>query len=214
VLPLAGKPVIAWTIEAALGVSRIDRLIVSTDDEEIARVAEDRGAEIPFRRPSALAQDRTPHLQVVEHAINWLRDNEGLRPDYLLTLQPTSPLRTAEDLEGVIRLAMERDAEAVVSVMETHIHPYLTRRLGDDGILTEFCSTDMAYLRRQDLPPAYFINGAAFLNRCDSLLGKRTFYPKNTYGYPMPPERSLQIDSPWDFHLAELILGERSGVRF
>lgn len=210
ILPLAGKPLIAWTIEAARSSRFLSRVLVSTDDPEIAEVAAGWGAEIPFMRPAELAGDTTPHVLVVEHAIRWLEEAEGSRPEYVLMLQPTSPLRTAEDIDGVITFAREREAIAVVSVSPMDRHPYLSKRILADGTLAEFVTSDIAYLRRQDLPPAYALNGALYLNRSDSLLRDHTFVPPGALGYVMPPERSLDVDTPWDFHLVEMILQDRS----
>ena len=206
---LAGKPLISWTIEAAVQSQNLLQVIVSTDDNEIAEVAKTWGAIVPFLRPDELAQDDSSHISVVVHAIRWLEEHEKFRPEYLVLLQPTSPFRAVEDIDGVIELARAMDAEAVVSVMGTHHHPYLTYRLSEQGTLSEFVLGDIAYPRRQDLPPAYFINGAIYMNRCESLLSKQTFYPEGMFGYIMPPERSFQIDSAWDHHVAELIMRDR-----
>ncbi len=207
---LGGKPLIAWTIEAALQSRKLYQLIVSTDDHEIADIAQTCGASVPFLRPKELAQDDSPHISAVIHAIRWLEKHEEFRPEYLVLLQPTSPFRTVEDIDEVIELARATNAEAVVSVMATHHHPYLTYQLTDQGALAEFIPSDLPYPRRQDLPPAYFANGAIYMNRSDSLLSRQTFYPEGMLGYVMPPERSLQIDSAWDHYLAELIV--RDGV--
>jgi CMP-N,N'-diacetyllegionaminic acid synthase len=206
---VGGRPLIAWTIEAARGSSMLGRVIVSTDDPEIADVAIEWGAEVPFMRPPELAKDASSHISVVTHAIEWLDREEGCRPEYVLLLQPTSPLRTAEDIDGAIRMATEKRAEAVVGVTETHVHPYLTRRITCEGTLIDFVPCDIAYARRQDLPPAFFVNGAIYLNRRESLLGKQKFVPEGTYGYVMPEERSLQVDTAWDLHLIDLVLNDR-----
>jgi CMP-N,N'-diacetyllegionaminic acid synthase len=209
IVPLAGKPLIAWTIEAALSSRRLDRVLVSTDDAEIAQVAALWGVDAPFARPGELAKDETPHILVVEHAIRWLEETEGVRPEYVLLLQPTSPFRTAEDIDAAIALAEAHAAVAVVSVCEMGRHPYLAKRILADGTLADFMTTDIPYLRRQDLPPAYALNGALYLNRRESLLRDHTFLPPGTLGYVMPPERSLDMDTEWDFHLAELIFQDR-----
>jgi len=206
---LAGKALIAWTIEAALRSDGLSRVIVSTDDEEIAQVARDWGAEVPFMRPAELAQHDSPHIGAVEHAIRWLATHENGHPNYIMTLQPTSPLRTAEDIDAAIQIAEAYDAIAVVSVCETKHHPYLSKRILPDGTLADFVSSDIVYMRRQALPPAYALNGAIYLNRRESLLRDQTFLPQRTYAYIMPPQRSLDIDTPWDLYLAELILRDK-----
>ena len=204
--PLAGKPLIAWTIEAAQQSQALSRLILSTDDEEIADVGRRFGAEVPFLRPLPLAADDTLAIDVVEHALDWLAKDQDCRPDYLLLLQPTSPLRTSEDIIGAIHLAEEHNAEAVVSVCPADSHPFLIKRLTEQGTLEDFVSTDQVDLRRQALPPAYALNGAIYLNRPSSLMTHRSFLPPGTHAWEMPPERSVDIDTPWDFRLAELLL--------
>jgi CMP-N,N'-diacetyllegionaminic acid synthase len=204
--PLAGKPLIAWTIEVALASRGLRRVIVSTDDEEIARVSQQWGAEVPFVRPRELAQDNSDHIAVVEHSIHWLDEHEKTFPEFIMLLQPTSPLRTVEDIETSIKIAQMNDAIAVVSVCEMKSHPYLSKRILDDGRLVDFIPFNGKDFRRQVLPTVYAPNGAIYLNRCQSLFRERTFIPQGTYAYVMPPERSLDIDSPWDFHLVELIL--------
>lgn len=209
VASLAGRPLIAWTITAALCSPALNRVIVSTDDAKIAEVAQQWGAEVPFLRPAELAQDDTSGIEPVLHAVRWLDEHEGYRPDYVMVLQPTSPLRTAEDIEAAMQLARERQADGVVSVCSVHQHPCWMKRITEDGRLTDFLPLDSAYTCRQDLPPVYALNGAIYLARREVLLERQTFYTDRTYGYIMPPERSLDIDTPWDLHLADLILKER-----
>lgn len=206
---LAGKPLIAWTIEAALQSHRLSRVIVSTDDAEIAQVARECGAETPFLRPSELANDDSSSISVVLHAIHWLEEREGFLPDYVLLLQPTSPFRSVQDICAAIELAEDRKAIAVIGVSEAERHPYLCKRILDDGTLADFVTSDLAYLRRQDLPPAYALNGAVYLNRRESLLRDHSFHPSGALAYVMPIERSLEIDTPWDWRVAELILQDQ-----
>jgi len=205
----AGKPLIAWTIEASLASEELTDVIVSTDDEEIARVSREWGAEVPFLRPSPLAKDDTPHIPVVLHAVKWLQENQDRRPEYVLLLQPTSPLRTCEDIDNAIRLAYERDADGVVAVCEVDHHPYVLKRLSPDGHLLEYCRKPEGYLRRQDFPPVYAVNGAVYLVRRSVLMARRTWYTSRTYPYIMPPKRSMDIDTPWQFRLAEFTLKHR-----
>lgn len=209
IVPVAGKPLIVWTIEAALKSSSLSRVILSTDDTEIAKVARQWGAEVPFIRPAKLAQDDSPHIPVIIHTVEWLELNEGVRPDYVFLLQPTCPLRSAEDIGNAIQLALENDADGVVSVCEAPSHPYLTKRVTADGRLEDFVSKPEGYLRRQDLSAAYALNGAIYLARREILLEKETWYTDRTYAYIMPAERSLDIDTPWDLYLADLILRDR-----
>jgi N-acylneuraminate cytidylyltransferase/CMP-N,N'-diacetyllegionaminic acid synthase len=212
---VAGKPLIAHSIAAAGAARGVERVVVSTDDPAIADAARRHGAEAPFLRPAELARDDSPTVAAVLHAVQWLEEHEGYRPDYVLLLQPTSPLRTAGDVEGAIRLAIDRDADSVVSVCEVKHHPYWVMRRAPDGRLASFLGTDweedqQKYPRRQELPPAYAENGAVYLARRSVLLGRRSLYGEKVYGYVMPAERSLDIDTLWDLRLADLIL--RAGL--
>jgi CMP-N-acetylneuraminic acid synthetase len=208
---LAGKPLIAWTIETALQSAMLRRVIVSTDDEEIAEVARQWGAEVPFVRPLDLALDDSPHIPVVLHAIQWLESNEDVRFQYVLLLQPTSPLRSKDDIDKAIELALDKEADSVVSVCQALSHPYLTKRITGDGRLKDFGRRPQGYLRRQALPDAYMVNGAIYVVQSETLINRHTLYTENTYAYVMPPERSLDIDTHWDLYLADLILRDRVG---
>jgi CMP-N,N'-diacetyllegionaminic acid synthase len=206
---LAGKPLISWTIEAAQQSRMLQRVIVSTDDEMIAETARQWNAEVPFMRPAELAQDDSSHISVIVNAIEWLENKDHYRPDYVMLLQPTSPLRTHQDIDEAIELALGRKAVAVVSVCEAAKHPWKMFRLNESGTIARFYDHGLVYPRRQDLIQAYEENGAIYLNSRESLLQERTFFPEETYPYIMPIERSLDIDTPWDLHIANLILNNR-----
>jgi CMP-N,N'-diacetyllegionaminic acid synthase len=207
--PAGGKPLIAWTVESALAATLLDRVIVSTESPEIAEVARRCGAEAPFLRPADLAQDDTPGVAPVLHAMRWLADNEEYRPEMIMLLQPTSPLRIAEDIDRAIDLAVEKIADAVVGVTRVEEHPYWMKRMDPDGRLADFIETDQTIDRRQDLPELFILNGAIYLARYELLLEQETFYTKNTFALVMPVERSLDVDAPWDLHLADLILKDQ-----
>ena len=203
---LGGKPLIAWSIEAALQAPSVGRVLASTDDPEIARIAAKWGAEVPFLRPAELAEDTTPSILVAEHALGWLAEHEGALPEYLLLLQPTSPFRTGEDIEAAATLARRTHADAVVSVTPVDQHPFFMKTLLPDGTMREFMTTDTIYTRRQDLPPVYMLNGAIYLNRATALLRDHNFQPAGTFAYIMPPERSLDLDTPQDWQVAEGVM--------
>ncbi len=208
---LAGKPLIAWTIEAALRSKAVSRVIVSTDDAEIAAVSRQWGAEVPFLRPALLASDTSPHLPVLLHALAWIDEHDSQRYDDILLLQPTSPLRATDDIERAVQIARDHHADSVVSVCPAHPHPFLARRITDDGRLEEFAPRTEGYMARQGLPPAYMLNGAIYLVRREVLIDRQSFYTDRTFAYVMPQERSLDIDTPWDLYLANLILRARDG---
>jgi CMP-N-acetylneuraminic acid synthetase len=206
---LAGKPLIAWTIEAALGSTELNRVIVSTDDNNIVHIAKEWGAEVPFIRPENLASDTATSFAVVKHAMGWLEKEEGISPEYVMLLQPTSPLRTTEDIRGVIRLREKRNAASVVSVCETINHPYHIKKIKDDGTLENFIKNTPKFSRRQELPQAFTLNGAVYLNKWETLKQEKKFISGGTLAYIMPQERSIDIDTSWDFFLAEQILREK-----
>ena len=207
---LAGRPLLAWTILAARSAHSVDRVIVTTDAPAIAEVAQGYGAEVPFLRPSELAQDDTPGIAPILHAVQWLRKHENYYPDWIMCLQPTSPLRTSQDIDTAVELALAKNADAVVSVMPAHHHPYWMKSVDSEGRMQNFMTPDRPVSRRQDLPPVYMLNGAIYLVRSDILLAQQSWYTDKTYAYAMPSERSLDIDSRWDLHLVDLILGDEA----
>jgi N-acylneuraminate cytidylyltransferase/CMP-N,N'-diacetyllegionaminic acid synthase len=208
---LAGRPMIAWTIEAALRSRCLTRVIVSTDDQEIADISQRLGAEVPFLRPAELARDETPGIDPVLHLITWLETEADYHPEYVMLLQPTSPLRTTEDIDGAFRLATEHHCDSVISVSEADTHPYWMKRINDRGELEDFSPVPGKYSQRQDLPPAYKLNGAIYLVRTSRMLSDKTFYGHKTLPYIMPAERSLDVDSLWDLHVANLVANDRHG---
>jgi len=205
---LAGKPLIGWTIETALKTSIIERIIVSTDDEEIAEVGEFFGAEVPFLRPKELALDNTTDMAVYEHTLDWLMQNEGYLPDIIVWLRPTSPLRTSEDIEKAVELLVESRADWVRSVCKVENHPYWTYRLVNNKMEPFIEGIDIRkYLRRQLLPPAYRVNGNVDVTWRKTIVDKKMLYSGNLHAYVMPVERSLDIDTMIDFVFAEALMG-------
>ncbi|MCP9941919.1 acylneuraminate cytidylyltransferase family protein [Cyanobium sp. ATX 6E8] len=202
--PLAGKPLIAHTICAARQVSGIERVVVSTDDPEIAAVARQWGAEVPFLRPPELAADTTPGIDPVLHALEQIPEASRL-----LLLQPTSPLRAAADIEGILAFQAQHSCPSVVSVTASPKHPQWMVRLNPGHELTPFLPPAAADTRQQ-LEPAYAFNGALYL--CDRtwLQNQRSFVGPGTLGYLMPPERSVDIDTSLDWLWAETLL-QRAG---
>jgi CMP-N,N'-diacetyllegionaminic acid synthase len=203
--PLAGKPLIGWTIEAALNSQVCEQLIVSTDDPEIATVACVYGADTPFIRPPSLSSDTATSLSVVEHAIDSMNDTCAKTFSHVLLLQPTSPLRTAEDIQNAVIIAKKTDA-AVVSVCVPQHHPYLSKIILEDGTLGNLIPESAQCSNRQDFPPVFTLNGAIYIISVDGLRKEKTFTPQKTLPYVMPTERSLDIDTPWDLFLAEQII--------
>lgn len=211
VLPLAGVPLIVHSIRAAREARLVRRVIVSTDDEEIIAISRQNKAEVPFVRPPELSTADSAHIDVMLHVVSWLEENGDL-PDAVLLLQPTTPLRTPEDLDGAIQLMQNTGCPAVVGVSPAESHPYLTYKVDAEGRLTGFIDHGLRYPRRQDLPPAYTLNGALYLNRCSSLRETQMFQPPGAFGWVMPAERSVDIDSMDDFALAENLLMARASA--
>ncbi len=206
---VAGKPLIAWTIAAASESRVCQRIIVSTDSPEIADAARQHGAEIPFMRPAELATDDASGTDPVLHAVRWLDLHENFAPEWVMLLQPTSPLRTSLDIRRAVALAEEKNADAVVSVAPVEDHPFWMKRIDADGCLEDFIRLEKPFNRRQDLPEVYALNGAIYLVHRTVLLGQETLFPPRTHALVMPRERSLDVDTPWDLYLADLILKDR-----
>lgn len=190
----AGKPLIAWTIEEAKKSQYIDRLILSSEDEEIIQVAKAWGCDVPFVRPKELAQDDTPGIEPVLHALNNLRNY-----DYVILLQPTSPLRTAEDIDRCLEKMIQFNAPACVSVTEPESSPYWMFTLSNNERLKSFVSQDTLITRRQDLPTVYSLNGAVYVADVNWLIKTKSFITDETVAYIMPRYRSHDIDTEEDF---------------
>lgn len=199
---LAGKPMISWTIEEAKKSKYIDRLILSSEDAEIITVANAWGCEAPFVRPAELAQDDTPGIKPVLHAISVLPEEY----DYVVLLQPTSPFRSVTDIDGCIEHCVQIGAKACVSVTETEENPYWMYLLDDKSRLHPLIETLENIDCRQDLPKVYALNGAVYVADCFWLLSTGTFISAETVAYKMPEERSVDIDSAADFEFAEFLM--------
>ncbi|WP_036214779.1 cytidylyltransferase domain-containing protein [Lysinibacillus sphaericus] len=201
---LAGKPLIAWTIEEAKKSKYISRLILSSEDEEIIDIAKHYGCEVPFVRPRELAQDATPGIDPVLHAIQQCPDF-----DYVVLLQPTSPLRTVEDIDGCIELAIKQHADFCVSVTESEKSPYWMYTIKNNGHLNPLVMEDKIATRRQDLPKSYVLNGAVYIARTSALVKEKSFLNKNTKAFIMPTMRSFDIDTELDMKICEGILNNK-----
>lgn len=205
ILNLAGKPLIAWTIEAAAESKYIDKLIVSTDSEEIKEVSLKYGAEVPFMRPAELATDTTDSMVVLNHAIDYFKEQF----DYILLLQPTSPLRTVEDIDHAMEMLNENTL-AVVSVCEMEHSPLWANILPENHSMEGFIRPEIKGLRSQDLPKFYRLNGALYISEMEEFFFNHGFFGKNTKAYIMPIERSVDIDNSLDMHFAEFLLQRKN----
>lgn len=203
IVPLAGKPLIAYSIEAALKSQYIDRTIVSTDSGEIAKAAEEFGAEAPFLRPKELADDKSKTLDAVLHAVKKLED-AGERYDVLVLLQPTQPLRRAEDIDQAVEVFFQNNQEGLASVSLVDDHPLLIRSIDGSGILKPLLDCGST-CRRQDMPDYYRINGCIYINRIRDLC-TRTSFNDNMVPYVMQKEHSVDIDEMIDLVVAQFYL--------
>lgn len=208
---LNGKPLIAYTIEAARESKFIDRVVVSTDDIEIANISMSYGAEIPCLRPKELSNDMSPTIDCILHMLEYLKTNDLYIPKYVALLQCTSPLRNNKHLDEAIERLKSTKKDAIVSVCEAEVNPYWANIFNGDN-LEYFIEEGRSILRRQDLPKVYRENGAIYIIKTEVLIKEKTFEPKNLTGYIMSNEASIDIDTLLDFKFAEIIIKERSRI--
>ena len=201
---LNNKPLIGWTIESALQSNLINKTIVNSDDNEIIKVAEQFGAEIPFVRPDDLASDTANSKDVIIHTVNWyLKQNQSF--DYIVLLQPTSPFRKEGDIDKMIEIALNTNTDMVVSVKKTDSNPYYVLFEEDsNGYLTP--SKEGNFTRRQDCPIVYEFNGSIYVIKTESLLQNNSMKFEKTIKYVMDNYNSVDIDNQFDFDFAEFLL--------
>ena len=194
---------IAWMIQAAKKSQYIDRLIVSTDDHAIMETAVAYGCEAPFMRPDDLAGDESPTALAILHAVEHL---QGF--DYVVTLQPTAPLTEAEDIDACILKCVRKKASACVSVAEVSKSPFWMFTFEKEDVLAPLMGDTFLQKRRQDLPQVYAPNGAIYVTACDFLKKVKRLYADRTLGHIMPVEKSIDIDSAFDFLLFETLISK------
>jgi CMP-N-acetylneuraminic acid synthetase len=206
ILDMAGKPLIKWTIDSATKSKYIDKVVVTSDDAGLIRLSENCGAET-IKRPDSLATDIAKTIDVVKHVI----ENEYLCYDYVILLQPTSPLRGTEHIDDAIELLLQKDADAVVSVCEMEHSPLWSGTLPESGSMECFIPQEIQNKRSQDLPEYYRLNGAIYVCHTVKLLEENSFFlSSNIYSYIMDRKSSVDIDDYVDFKLAELFLKKES----
>jgi len=208
--PLTGKPLIAYSIEAALKCPLIDRVIVSTDSEEIARVSQEYGAEVPFRRPDAIAGDSTPDLPVFEHCLAWLKEHEGFAPDQVVHLRPTSPFREPHIIGEAIRILQKHpSADSVRAVCEPRQNPFKMWRISSEGWMKPLIESDIheAYNQpRQALPTVYWQIGYIDVVRRATIVEGKSMTGNNILPLILDSWDAVDIDSELDFEIAEAIM--------
>lgn len=211
-IPIKDKKLVGWPIEAATKSGVCDRIICSTDSEEIAAVAIEFGAEVPFIRPHTLALDETPTSDVVLHAIEYF-ENENEYFDFILLLEPTSPLTTSEDICIAFQKLSENleFSDSLVSVTENIPgHPDFTFKIStDSGNISSVSMNPWIHKRRQDIEKCFFIEGTLYLSTVKTFKEKRTFIHNRTFGYVVPKWKSFEVDDELDLKIIEMIMNER-----
>jgi CMP-N,N'-diacetyllegionaminic acid synthase len=209
---LEGKPLLVWPIETARQSRYVDHVVISTDDPEFAEIARVAGAEVPFLRPAALASDESPSIEFILHALDALT-TAGRNYDYLVLLEPTSPLTEFSDVDSALEMlvAREQDADSIVGVSSlTSNHPAFAVRITKAGSIQPYAKNDFGSLpRRQELEPLYSLDGSLYISNTNALIRERTFYHRRTLPYVTPRWKSLEIDDLLDFICIEAILKHR-----
>ncbi len=206
IYPVNGKPLIAYTIEAALASKLVTKTIVSSDDDEILKISVEFGA-IALKRPKELAQDTSSSEEAIQHVLNWLIDQSEIY-DIMVLLQPTSPLRDVTDIDNAINLLLENNASGVISVTNIGVKPFKSYYINPSGFLVGVHNDKAPNMRRQDLPDAFLANGAIYAAYVKEFLRTKSLIPPKTIPYLMANSKSIDIDSLADIKLLENILKE------
>ena len=204
---LAGQPLISYTIRESLNSARLDRVVLSTDDQEIADLGKALGADVPFLRPAHLAADHSPMIGVVVHALEWLKLNEGYNPDAIVLLQPTTPLRTASHVDQAIKQFETEDVDSLISVSIPQEHPF--EMVHFEGQQMKFAIERDNVGTRQEYPDYYFLNGAIYITRVSILLDQQTLWGGRVIPYLMDTLHCIDIDTESDLAIADYLMRQR-----
>ena len=208
--PLNGKPLIAWSIEHAFSVKRIERVIVSTDSEEIAELARQYGAEVPFMRPAELADDNSPEWLAWRHALNFLKESTGALPDVMVSVPATAPLRLPIDIENCLDEYEKADADMVITVTEAHRNPYFNMvKFNADGSVGLVNPPQSTITRRQDAPIVYDVATVCYVANPEFVMTHNSTFEGRVRAVNVPSERAIDIDTLLDFQIAESLLNIR-----
>lgn len=211
---LGGKPLIAWSIEQALAVKRIERVIVSTDSEEIAAVAREYGGEIPFIRPAELALDNSPEWLAWRHALNYLRVTTGVLPEVMVSVPTTAPLRLVQDIENCLDEYAQGDVDMVITVTEAHRSPYFNMvKTYPDGTVSLVNPPSSPVARRQDAPVVYDMATVCYVANAEFIMTHNAMFEGRVKAVNVPVERAIDIDTLLDFQIAECLLNIREEMR-
>jgi CMP-N,N'-diacetyllegionaminic acid synthase len=205
--PMCGKPLIGWTIDKAKKCRYLDMILVTTDDQKIANIAQNFGAYVPFIRPAEFATDQSSTYDVIRHALSYLKDTECKEFDYVVLLEPTSPLREDDDIGQMLELIVVRQEEfdSIVSIGKVTEHPSIMKRLVVDGI-EPFCPDLAQTTRRQDNAAAYFPFGVSYIAKTSSLLEENTFYTRRCMHFLIKRYQNYEIDDIYDFLCIESVM--------
>lgn len=207
---LAGRPLIAWAISQAKAVKRVERVIVSTDSEDIAEVARQASAEVPFLRPAQLAQDNSPEWLVWRHALDFVKGDAGTYPEGLLVVPATAPLRAVTDLEQCLDEYEKGGVDVVVTVTDAHRSPYFNMvQVRKDGTVGLVIPPMSAIVRRQDVPVVYDLTTVAYVARPEFVMTQNGIFEGRVRSVHVPLERAIDIDTALDFKIAECLMGAR-----
>lgn len=209
---LNGRPLLSYTADAALASKLLNRVVLSTEDEEIAAVGRDCGLDVLFLRPVELAQDTSPTLPVIQHAVNYLSEM-GENYDVVCLLQPVTPLRSSQVIDGCISLMSGSGADTVITISKvpTQFNPRFVYFLNDEGVLEYSMGGQTKPIRRQDVPDAYVREGSVYLVTLDTIKQKNSLFGDKVLGYEINPEDSVNIDDQDDWDRAETMLRSRDG---
>lgn len=215
ILPLDGRPLVGWSIRIAKQIKRISRVIVSTDSQEIAQIAKEQGAEVPFMRPPELARDDSPELLVWQHALDYL-ENQQCGIDGLMVIPPTAPLRDVRDISNCMEEFEKGEVDVVITVTDAHRNPYFNMvKVDRNGYSSLVNPPTNRISRRQDTPDVFDVTNVAWV-ACPQFVREHdstsSLYEGRVRGVYVPPERALDIDTPLDFRIAECLVAEKKGV--
>lgn len=212
--PLGGKPLIAWSIEHARAVSRIERVFVSTDSEEIAAVAREYGAIVPFIRPAEFSRDDSPEWLAWRHALNFLLDKDGVLPEVMVSVPATAPMRLPIDIENCLDEYEKGDADVVITMTDAHRSPYFNMvKNNDDGTVGLVIPPQSVISRRQDAPAVYDMATVAYVARPAFVMTHNATFEGRVRGVLVPLERAIDIDTFLDFQVAECLMKVREQSR-
>lgn len=209
---LCGKPLVAWTIESALKSKYLDDIIVSTDDNSIVKISKKYGANVPFIRPKEFALDETPMIDVIEHTINFFRNTYNKKFNYLVLLEPTSPLRKKNDIDNAIISLIENEetADSLVSLGLVHLeHPNIIKKIDKKGYVKNFIEQKLIISRRQELFDVYFPYGVIYMSKVETLISEKNFYQERTIPYFIERWQNYEIDDDIDFICVKALIKEK-----